>query len=78
MATTSRKSGSNDAGATKSVGEPEPGDDNGGHLSDALVEQGSVVQRQRGGRLSGALVDAHARRGDRRAGHRKNTDVCIF
>ena len=34
--TASRKSG-DDAGATKSVGEPDPGNDNGGYLRDALV-----------------------------------------
>ena len=67
MATASRKSGGNDAGATKSVGEPEPGNDDGGHLRDALVGHGGGVQRQRGSRLSGALVVAHARRGDWRA-----------
>ena len=78
MATASRKSVGDNASVTKSVGEPEPDNDNGGHLRDALVEQGGCVQRQSGSRLSGALAVAHVRRGNRRAGHRENTDFCIF
>ena len=42
MATASRRSGGNNDVATKSIGEPVPGNNNGGHLRNALVEHGGI------------------------------------